>query len=159
MTDFIIVVFLFFPPSSFSPPHLSHKEDTLVIIHPLTNPPPLLYPLHTHTNTNTRACTHKVWVDTSQLLPACFAAAQAIVISPRPGAEAQITALALALRTLFPQPPFLFSLSPSPVTVDYKNLIRAFKRAPISGNPIPENNYDIPGIKSLVMSISLGWKI
>ncbi|KAA0723418.1 hypothetical protein E1301_Tti012647 [Triplophysa tibetana] len=46
-----------------------------------------------------------------------------------------------------------------------QNLIRAFSPTPINSNPIPrqhrkdeENNYDIPGIKSLVMSLSPAWK-
>ncbi len=82
--------------------------------------------------------------------------------NPCTGAWAQITALASALGTyllchLF----FSFSVSDS----RQQNLIRAFSPMPINSNPIPpqgrkdeENNYDIPGIKSLVMSVSLLWK-
>lgn len=104
-----------------------------------------------------------MWVDTSQLLALCL---------PRGGLWFALTLVQEPELKLQPWPLrwelyllchlfFSFSVSDS----RQQNLIRAFSPTPINSNPIPlqrrkdeENNYDIPGIKSLVMSLFPPWK-
>ncbi len=104
-----------------------------------------------------------MWVDTSQLLALCLLRGGlwfALTLVQEPELKLQPWPLRWELYLLchlF----FSFSVSDS----RQQNLIRAFSPMPINSNPIPpqcrkdeENNYDIPGIKSLVMSVSLLWK-
>lgn len=104
-----------------------------------------------------------MWVDTSQLLALCLQRGGlwfTLTLVQEPELKLQPWPLRWELYLLchlF----FSFSVSDS----RQQNLIRAFSPTPINSNPIPpqrrkdeENNYDIPSIKSLVMSLSPPWK-